>query len=328
MNICPFNNLNTDETGFISLLRSTFGLGKLICKLGANHLVDSKDFQLLVALFGDARQSYQSLGRRLSLSAPAVRNRLERLKMKGVLQGYMLTINPSLFERVELVLSFPGNFKLKSAQAAVAAPDVSWVRLKQDGQMFVGLWTCDEEKSIDHMTKILGVGPSGRARRPRRRHLPVSITDLSIMDALVDDPKVPFGELLKTTGLSPKTVRKQLNMLLETKTIYIEPLLGALTDSGVLVYPMVIVGRVSMDEVRRIMGEAEQLHYAVEPPVKHVLCRASSLPEVMSKTLVLEKVQGVESVTLSLDREMLVSTELRHSLIREEIRKFEKVMVA
>jgi len=248
--------------------------------------------------------------------------------MKGVLQGYMLTINPSLFERVELVLSFPGNFKLKSAQAAVAAPDVSWVRLKQDGQMFVGLWTCDEEKSIDHMRKILGVGPSGRARRPRRRHLPVSIIDLSIMDALVDDPKVPFGELLKTTGLSPKTVRKRLNMLLETKTIYIEPLLGALTDSGVLVYPMVIVGRVSMDEVRRIMGEAEQLHYAVEPPVKHILCRASSLPEVMSKTLVLEKVQGVESVTLSLDREMLVSAELRHSLIREEIRKFEKVMVA
>ena len=79
-------------------------------------MVDSIDFQLLVALFGDARQSYQSLGRRLSLSAPAVRNRLERLKMKGVLQGYMLTINPSVFNRVELVLTFPGEFKLKSAQ--------------------------------------------------------------------------------------------------------------------------------------------------------------------------------------------------------------------
>jgi hypothetical protein len=72
------------------------------------------------------------------------------------------------------------------------------------------------------------------------------------------------------------------------------------------------------------MGEAEQLHYAVDPPVKHVLCRASSLPEVMSKTRVLENVQGVESVTLSLDREMLVSTDLRHSLIREEIGKLEK----
>jgi DNA-binding Lrp family transcriptional regulator len=286
--------------------------------------VDSIDFQLLVALFGDARQSYQSLGRRLSLSAPAVRSRLERLKMKGVLQGYMLTINPSVFDRVELVLSFPGDFKLKSAQVAVAALDVSWVRLKQDGQMFVGLWTREANKSIDHMTKILGVGPSGRALRPRRRHAPVSIADLSIMDALVDDPKVPFGELVKSTGLSPKTVRKHLNRLLETKTISIEHLLGTLVDSGELVYPTVIVGRVSMDQVRRIMGEAEQLHYAVEPPVKHVLCRASSLPEVMSKTRMLEKVQGVESVTLSLDREMLVSTDLRHSLIREEIRKLEK----
>jgi hypothetical protein len=87
---------------------------------------------------------------------------------------------------------------------------------------------------------------------------------------------------------------------------------------------MVIAGRVSMDEVRRIIGEAEQLHYAVDPPVKHVLCRASSLPEVMSKTRVLENVEGVESATLSLDREMLVSTDLRHSLIREEIRKLEK----
>ena len=286
--------------------------------------MDSIDFQRLVALFGGARQRYQSLGRRLSLSAPAVRSRLERLKMKGVLQGYMLTINPSVFDRVGLVLSFPGDFKLKSAQAAVAAPDVSWVRLKLDGQMFVGLWTCDEEKSIDHMTKILGVGPSGRALTPRRRHPPVSITDLSIMDALVDDPKVLFDELVKSTGLSPKTLRKHLNMLLKTKTISIEPLLGALTDSGELVYPMVIAGRVSMDGVQRIMGEAEQLHYAVDPPVKHVLCRASSLPEVMSKTRVLENVQGVESVTLSLDRAMLVSTDLRHSLIREEIRKLEK----
>jgi DNA-binding Lrp family transcriptional regulator len=286
--------------------------------------VDLKDFQLLVALFDDARQSYQSLGRRLSLSAPVVRSRLERLMMKRVLQGYMLTINPSVFDRVSIILAFPGDFKLKSAQAAVAAPDVSWVSLKLDGQMFVGLWTRDANKSINYMTKILGVGPLGRALMPHRRHAPVSITDLSIMDALVDDPKVPFDELVKSTGLSPKTVRKHLNRLLEMKTISIEPILGALTDSGELVYTLLIFGRVSMDEVRRIIGEAEQLHYTIEPQAKHVLCRASSLPEVMSKTRELENVQGVESVILSLDREVLVSTDLRHSLIREEIRKLEK----
>jgi DNA-binding transcriptional ArsR family regulator len=244
--------------------------------------------------------------------------------MNGVLQGYMLTINPSVFGRVGVVLAFRGDFNLKSAQAAVAAPDVSWARLKLDGQLFMGLWTRDVDRSIDYVTKILDVGPSGRALTPRMRHAPVSITDLSIMDTLVDNPIMPFDELVSSTRLSPKTIRKHLNTLLETKTMSIEPILGALTDSGELVYPLVIAGRISMDEVRRIIGEAEQLHYAVDPPVKHVLCRASSLPEVLSKTHMLKNVQGVEFVTLSLDREMLVSTDLRHSLIREEISKLEK----
>jgi hypothetical protein len=135
---------------------------------------------------------------------------------------------------------------------------------------------------------------------------------------------VTFGELLKTTGLSPKTVRKHLNRLLETKTLSVDPILGALTDSGELIYPLVIAGRVSMDDVRKIMGESAQTHHTLEPPMKHVLCRASSLADVISKTRVLEKAQGVNYVTITLNREVLVSTDLRHSLIREEIRKLGK----
>jgi hypothetical protein len=106
--------------------------------------------------------------------------------------------------------------------------------------------------------------------------------------------------------------------------ISIDPLLGALTDSGALIYPLAVAGRVSMDEVQRIMGESALTHYTLEPPMKHVLCRARSLADVITKTHVLEKVQGVESVTISLNREMLVSADLRHSLIREQIKKLEK----
>jgi Winged helix-turn-helix DNA-binding len=137
----------------------------------------------------------------------------------------------------------------------------------------------------------MGVRPSIRALRPRKRRAPLSITDLLIMDALVDDPKVPFGDLLKSTGLSPKPVRKHLNLLLETKTISIDPLLSALTDSGALIYPLAVAGRVSLDEVRRIMGESALTHNTLGPPMKHVLCRASSLVDVITKTRVLEKVQ-------------------------------------
>jgi DNA-binding Lrp family transcriptional regulator len=293
-----------------------------------NGLLDSKDFQLLVALYGNARQSYASLGRRVSLSAPAVRDRLNHLKKNGILQGFMLSIDSSVFDRDDLLLFFHGDFSRKTVLAAFAAPDVSWVAWKVDGRIHMRLWTKNEREAIDNLDKILGVRPSERALKPRKRRASVSITDLSIIDALVDDPKVPFGEILKTTRLSPKTVRKRLNLLLETKTIFIDPLLGIMRDSGELVYPLVVAGRVSMDQLRRIMGEAAQIHHTLEPPMKHILCRASSLADMITKTRVLVNLQGVESVTISLDREVLVSTDLRHSLIKEEIRKLEKVSVA
>jgi hypothetical protein len=72
------------------------------------------------------------------------------------------------------------------------------------------------------------------------------------------------------------------------------------------------------------MGETALTHYTQEPPMKYVLCKGSSLTEVITKTHALEKVQGVKAVTISLNREVLVSADLRHSLIRNEIRKLEK----
>jgi DNA-binding Lrp family transcriptional regulator len=309
---------------FILSLGSTFDLGKFIFKPDVNQLLDSKDFQLLVGLYGNARQSYQSLGRRVSLSAPAVRDRLNRLKSKGILQGFMLVIDSSVFDRDDVLLFFDGEYSRKTVLAAFAAADVTWVAWKVDGRIHLRLWTKNEREATDNLSKILGVRPSRRAFKPRKRRAPLSITDFSIMDALVDNPKVPFGKLLKTTRLSPKTVRKHLNRLLETKTISIDPLLGALTDSGELIYPLVVAGKISMDDVRKIMGELAQTHHTLEPPMKHVLCRASSLAEVITKTRVLEKVQGIKYVTITLNREVLVSTDLRHSLIREEIMKLEK----
>jgi DNA-binding transcriptional ArsR family regulator len=192
----------------------------------------------------------------------------------------MLMIDASVFDRDDVLLFFNGEYSRKTALATFAAPDISWVAWKVDGRIHLRLWTKNEYKATANLIKILGVRPSRRAFKPRKkRRAPLLITDLSIMDALVDDPKVPFGELLKTTGLSPKTIRKHLNRLLETKTISIDPLLGALTDSGELIYPLVVDGSVSMDDVRKIMGESAQTHHTLEPPMKHVLCRASSLAD-------------------------------------------------
>lgn len=105
--------------------------------------------------------------------------------------------------------------------------------------------------------------------------------------------------------------------------------LGTLADSGELIYPLVVTGKVSMNEIRKIMGEAALLRNIQEPPMKYVLCRENSLADMITNTRALENVEGVKSVEISLNREVLVSTHLRHSLIREEImKKMDKNRVA
>ena len=62
---------------------------------------------------------YESLGERVSISAPAVRDRLNRLRSNGVIQGFMLVIDSSVFDRDDLLLFFNGDFSQKSALSGV-----------------------------------------------------------------------------------------------------------------------------------------------------------------------------------------------------------------
>src|SRR3989475_13214345 len=87
--------------------------------------VDGKDFRLLVALHEDARASYRALGRRVSLSAPAVRDRLRRLEGRGIFQGYMISVDPSLLDRDELLVFFQGEWNREGARGALGVSDVA-----------------------------------------------------------------------------------------------------------------------------------------------------------------------------------------------------------
>jgi DNA-binding Lrp family transcriptional regulator len=59
--------------------------------------VDAIDRKIVALLRQDARRSYQSIGQRVSLSAPAVKRRVDRLEAEGVLQGYAALVDPGRF---------------------------------------------------------------------------------------------------------------------------------------------------------------------------------------------------------------------------------------
>ena len=232
--------------------------------------MDSTDFQLLVALHENARQSYRQLGKKVSLSAPAVRDRLNKLEQRGILQGYWLSIDPSVFDREDVLIFFGGDFTVEDAKRALKAPDVMWTAWKMDGGLTVQAYSSERKskKPRSDLEQLLGVKALGQAYSDRRIQKNIlKPVDWQIMDVLIDDPRVAFNDLVTGTGLSPKTVRNHLEKLLQEEVMYILPKLGSLSGSGELVFQLAVYGTVSLPEVRKVIGEVFLINQAQDPPL-------------------------------------------------------------
>src|SRR3954462_6924156 len=59
--------------------------------------MDDIDRQIVALLRQDARRSFQSIGMRVALSAPAVKRRVDRLEADGGIRGYSARVDPGRF---------------------------------------------------------------------------------------------------------------------------------------------------------------------------------------------------------------------------------------
>jgi len=57
--------------------------------------MDQIDHQIIALLRENARRSFQDIGSRVSLSAPAVKRRVDKLERDGVIKGYAATVDPA-----------------------------------------------------------------------------------------------------------------------------------------------------------------------------------------------------------------------------------------
>jgi DNA-binding Lrp family transcriptional regulator len=59
--------------------------------------LDQIDQKIVALMRADARRSFKDIGDRVSLSAPAVKRRVDRLEREGVIKGYTTTVDHSAF---------------------------------------------------------------------------------------------------------------------------------------------------------------------------------------------------------------------------------------
>src|SRR5258708_25331325 len=89
--------------------------------------LDATDRKIIGELVTDGRVSFAELGRRVSLSSPAVTERVQRLERAGLITGYRAEIDPRLlgFSMTAIVRVKPAARQLKRIpELALEIPEV------------------------------------------------------------------------------------------------------------------------------------------------------------------------------------------------------------
>ncbi|HLH90350.1 MAG TPA: Lrp/AsnC family transcriptional regulator [Xanthobacteraceae bacterium] len=116
---------------------------------------DGRNVELLRLLSADPRMSISELARRIEMSAPAVRERIQRLEDAGVIRGYRLDVDPralgypiSAFVRVRPA---PGNLPRIIALAESLPQVTECYRITGEDCFIVRIHL----ESLDRLDKIL-----------------------------------------------------------------------------------------------------------------------------------------------------------------------------
>jgi DNA-binding Lrp family transcriptional regulator len=91
--------------------------------------MDAIDRQIVALLRANARASFQAIGQRVSLSAPAVKRRVDRLEADGVIRAYAAVVDPGAMgwhTHAVVALYCEGRMAAAEVRAAVVAhPEVA-----------------------------------------------------------------------------------------------------------------------------------------------------------------------------------------------------------
>ncbi|WP_067509983.1 Lrp/AsnC family transcriptional regulator [Actinoplanes sp. TFC3] len=143
--------------------------------------MDAVDQRIIALLSADARASYAEIGVKVSLSAPAVKRRVDRLRADGVIRGFTTIIEPSAVGwTTEAFVELYCTGRTTPAQITVAArrhPEVVGAyTVSGEADALVHLRAAD----IGHLEQVL--------ERLRAEPFVTSTRSMIVLSRLVDVP--------------------------------------------------------------------------------------------------------------------------------------------
>lgn len=177
------------------------------------------------------RKSFRAIGKNLQVDQGTVRNRIRMFRQKGLISGFYIGVNPSLFGLKIAALFFdvrPQSEK-ENLKRKISAMDRALLVCDYLGPKLSTVFCYDGEENLKKIARqITRMANSEDVFCQDKLFLPcnqlkLSSSDWKIIEALQKgDPwKKSFSSVAKETGLSTKTVKNRIQKLVEESAIYL-----------------------------------------------------------------------------------------------------------
>jgi DNA-binding Lrp family transcriptional regulator len=178
------------------------------------------------------RKSLRTIGRNLRIDQGTVRNRIGRFKQNGLLKEFYLGVNPSLFGFKISALWFDVHPQSQKEKVKNEVSSLDRMLLVCDylGSKLSAVFCYENERELKETTRRItrmanseNVVGQNKPFLPCDSSLKLGPSDWKIINALQEgDPwKKSFSLVAREAGLSTKTVKKRIGMMVEEGAIYL-----------------------------------------------------------------------------------------------------------
>jgi DNA-binding Lrp family transcriptional regulator len=206
--------------------------------------MDDIDLSIIKMLSENGRLPYEIIAKNTGLTGNAVRNRVQKMMEKGVIDRFFLCVNPtSLGYNIVIAIFEQGD------------NDAAFEQLKGlDNTMFVvnalngvgaAVFTFKEEDWSERVRKIFSKVKSASLFSAFLYQKPSAATqmgkiDWGIAESLKDDVRKPVHDIANELRISAKTVKKHLDKLTEEGILQPMALIQPMKMEGIIPYYLLI----------------------------------------------------------------------------------------
>jgi DNA-binding Lrp family transcriptional regulator len=207
--------------------------------------------KILNSLSRNCRVSYSSLGNEIGLTAKSVKARVEKMQSSGVIDSFIIKVNPLVLGYSKFCLLIVRNSKAdqKHTERSLSLLGDIFERVYGLGNLSIFLLAVkkEAEEKLELLVDVIGQDlliQSQTIAFPNVREQP-TYADFKIMKCLLADPRMEISDIAEKISMSTKTVSRRLEKMIQNHVLdftvhgdptairgYIVSVVSANTDKG------------------------------------------------------------------------------------------------